>query len=95
MAVFRLITSSNLVGSYHRHVGRLLALENPAAEDASEAHPFHLAPAIAHQAAGVREGAPLVARRDRVADRERGDLRGAQDGQPVGRDQERVGLQLR
>ena len=41
LAVFRLMTSSNLVGCTHRQVRRLLALENPAGVDAGLAvrHP--------------------------------------------------------
>ena len=68
-AVFRLMTSSNLIGCMHRQVGRLGALEDAVDVDADLAIGVSDAISVAGQTARRGEFANITNRRDGVANR--------------------------
>ena len=77
-----------------RQVGRLFALENPAGIDAGQAVCVRNVRSVAQQTSGRGELAPLVDRRHRVAERQRGELFAPAREECIGADHEPARSQL-
>ena len=89
LAVFRLITNSNLVGRWTGS-SPAFALQNSADIDASLAISLPDAAAIANETTGHDMFAPGVNRWQRVAGRKRGDLLSLKSEEAIGHHKERL-----